>query len=309
MSLLAVANGVTGLVIRIKLLDSSQSFPKGLTGLTSASAGLNISAIADTEASTTSYTQGGSTIQTIATLGTYAAPSTSNCRFKEVDATNHPGVYEMQFANARFSVSGARSLLVSISGAVNLVQCDFVVQLTTFDLNSSVNAVGAAASVTGAVGSVTGNVGGITGVTLPAAVASPTNITAGTITTVTSLTNAPTAGDLTAVMKTSVQAAANAAVVALEPLSVTVAGYGAGQDPATLLAAALVSVAPAAGTWGEAMAFALAGIGKSKIVYAPPSGVNTNDGVLTVYAKDGTTVLKSFTGVNVDSSGNTTVRV
>ncbi len=45
------------------------------------------------------------------------------------------------------------------------------------------------------------------GVTLPTSVASPTNITAGTITTVTNLTNAPTSGDLTATMKTSVTTA------------------------------------------------------------------------------------------------------
>jgi hypothetical protein len=97
---------------------------------------------------------------------------------------------------------------------------------------------GAVGSVTGAVGSVTGNVGGnvvgsvasvtarvtantdqlagqtVTagaGVTFPTSVASPTNITAGTITTVTNLTNAPTAGDLTATMKTSVTTAATAA--------------------------------------------------------------------------------------------------
>ena len=48
-------------------------------------------------------------------------------------------------------------------------------------------------------------------VTLPGTVASTTNITAGTITTVTNLTNAPTAGDLTATMKTSVTTAATAA--------------------------------------------------------------------------------------------------
>jgi hypothetical protein len=42
------------------------------------------------------------------------------------------------------------------------------------------------------------------GVTFPTSVASPTNITAGTITTVTNLTNAPTAGDLTSTMKASV---------------------------------------------------------------------------------------------------------
>lgn len=49
-------------------------------------------------------------------------------------------------------------------------------------------------------------------VTFPnATLASTTNITAGTITTVTNLTNAPTAGDLTATMKTSVTTAATAA--------------------------------------------------------------------------------------------------
>lgn len=42
------------------------------------------------------------------------------------------------------------------------------------------------------------------GVTVPATIASATNITGGTITTVTNLTNAPTAGDLTAAMKASV---------------------------------------------------------------------------------------------------------
>jgi hypothetical protein len=43
--------------------------------------------------------------------------------------------------------------------------------------------------------------------------ATPTNITAGTITTVTNLTNAPTAGDFTSTMKTSLNAATPASVV------------------------------------------------------------------------------------------------
>jgi hypothetical protein len=46
---------------------------------------------------------------------------------------------------------------------------------------------------------------------IQAGLATPTNITAGTITTVTNLTNAPTNGDLTATMKTSVTTAATAA--------------------------------------------------------------------------------------------------
>ena len=102
--------------------------------------------------------------------------------------------------------------------------------------------------MTGAVGSVTGNVGGnvtgsvgtvaangITATSIAAdainaaavkadavtkiqnGLATPTNITAGTITTVTNLTNAPTNGDLTATMKTSAQTAAAAALTAYDP--------------------------------------------------------------------------------------------
>lgn len=61
---------------------------------------------------------------------------------------------------------------------------------------------------------------GFLAATFPASVASPTNITAGTITTVTNLTNAPTSGDLTATMKTSVTTAATAAT----PIAASVTG-------------------------------------------------------------------------------------
>lgn len=89
-----------------------------------------------------------------------------------------------------------------------------------------------AGTITTVSGNVTGSVGSVVGLTasnldaavssrmatytqptgflaatFPATVASTTNITAGTITTVTNLTNAPTSGDLTATMKASVSAA------------------------------------------------------------------------------------------------------
>jgi hypothetical protein len=59
------------------------------------------------------------------------------------------------------------------------------------------------------------------GVTLPASVASPTNITAGTITTVTNVTNAPTNGDLTATMKASINTEVDAALDTAIPGSPT----------------------------------------------------------------------------------------
>jgi hypothetical protein len=127
--LLDFINGQTSIILRVKIRNSSLSTGAGLTGLTSASTGLIISTIADTEPTATTYTQAGSTIDTITTLGTFGTITSGHCKFKEVDATNHKGIYEIQIANARYAVAGAKSLLVSISGAANAVECDVVVPL------------------------------------------------------------------------------------------------------------------------------------------------------------------------------------
>lgn len=195
-------NGATSNLIRVALKNSTTGAP--LTGLTSASSGLIIGTIADNEASATAYTVAGSTIETITTLGTFAAPTSTKARFKEVDATNHPGLYEIQIADARFAVSNARKLVVSLSGAANLLATDYEIALIFSDLYGSLLPVNTTQLAGQAVSAAAG-------VTFPSSVASPTNITAGTIATVTNLTNAPTSGDLTAAMKTSVQTAATAA--------------------------------------------------------------------------------------------------
>jgi hypothetical protein len=114
MSKLSFKNGQTSLMFRIRILDTTSVLGAGKTGLTFSSSGLIISTIADNEASATTYTQSGSTIETITTLGTFAAPTATKCRFKEVDPTNHPGLYEIQIADARWAVSGARSIIVSL---------------------------------------------------------------------------------------------------------------------------------------------------------------------------------------------------
>lgn len=105
----------------------------GLTGLTHNSSGLIISTIADNEASATSYVAASpNTIHTISALGTYAAPPASGCRFREVDATNHPGLYEFQFADARFAVSDAKKLVIAVSGASNLLDEHYEIDLVRF---------------------------------------------------------------------------------------------------------------------------------------------------------------------------------
>lgn len=131
-------------IIRVKLLDSSSTVGAGLTGLTSASSGLIIGTIANNEATTTVYTVASSNVETITTLGTYAAPTASKCRFKEVDSTNHKGIYELQFADARFSVASAQSLLISILGATNLAQYDCEIFLPRFDTQTATQSVAVA---------------------------------------------------------------------------------------------------------------------------------------------------------------------
>ncbi len=113
----------------LKRSDTGQ----GLTGLTEASAGLIISTICDIEATPTVYTQAATHIETIAALGTFQAPSASCCRFKEVDATNHKGLYEFQFADARFGVANAHSLVISVTGAALLLDTDYEIELVRYD--------------------------------------------------------------------------------------------------------------------------------------------------------------------------------
>lgn len=132
-------NGETSVRLRVTLYDSASPTGGGLTGLLFSTTGLIISTVCENEATATAYTAAGSTIETVTTLGTYAAPTATKCRFREVDATNHPGLYEIQLADARFAVSGARQLTISIT-APGMVQQDYKVQLLAVDLYDTVRA-------------------------------------------------------------------------------------------------------------------------------------------------------------------------
>ena len=115
--------GDTSVIGRVKLRKADTG--QGLTGLTSTSTGLIISTICDNEASVTNYTAAGSTIETITTLGTYATPTATKIRFKEVDATNLPGTYEFHIADARLAVASSKVLRISFIGAANLLEKEY----------------------------------------------------------------------------------------------------------------------------------------------------------------------------------------
>jgi hypothetical protein len=126
----------TSNIVRFVIKKASDGTP--LTGMTIASAGLIISTICDNEATAAAYTQAGGTLQTIATLGTFAAPSANNCRFKEVDSTNHPGLYEFQFLDARFAITGAKSLIITVSGFTGILVTDYEIELVRYDPQDAV---------------------------------------------------------------------------------------------------------------------------------------------------------------------------
>jgi hypothetical protein len=138
--LIGYKRGQGSIIVRVKILNSSVATGAGLTGLSSTSSGLIISTIADTESTATAYTVAASNVETITTNGTYSAPTASKCRFKEVDSTNHKGVYEIQIADARYNVSSAKSLLISISGATNAAETDVVIPLRDLDPYDAVRA-------------------------------------------------------------------------------------------------------------------------------------------------------------------------
>lgn len=130
--------------------------------------------------------------------------------------TNAPGAGDFT-ATMKTSIGTAvaASAVASVTGAVGSVTGNVGGNVT----GSVGSVVGAVASVTARVTANTDQLAGQTvtaaaGVTFPTSVASPTNITAGTITTVTNLTNAATAGDFTSTMKTSIGTAVAASAVA-----------------------------------------------------------------------------------------------
>lgn len=107
--------GTASVILRVLVRDATTLARK--TGLTSATAGLVIGTVCDVEAASTKYRASSGEIDSVTVLGTYEPPVANHCRFRELDPTNHPGIYEVHLNNLRYNVSGARTLRVTVSGA------------------------------------------------------------------------------------------------------------------------------------------------------------------------------------------------
>jgi hypothetical protein len=128
MSMLQRLVGSQNLCIPIWLADGSSTTGAGKTGLTGSSSGLIIAVRADGAATPTVYSAASANIDTIATIGTYAAPTTGHCRFGQVDATNEPGSYELQFSNTVFASGTWLKITVQAPGSSVPVQ-QFMIDL------------------------------------------------------------------------------------------------------------------------------------------------------------------------------------
>ncbi len=192
---LKLKRGTTGKIIRVFLQDSSKSDGSGLTGLLFNSSGLNCY-----------YIKEGGTSATQVTLASGTVGTWSSGGFKEIDSTNLPGWYELGLPDAMLSTGN--STIGHLKGATNLVPCPFEIELDAVDYQDAI-AFG--------LSRLDAAISGIA-----------TSVWAFGARTLTSY------GTLVSDVATAVWGAASRTLTAFG-LNVTVGGYAAGQDPATLV--------------------------------------------------------------------------
>lgn len=129
------ARGSTGRIAWVFLPDSSSTVGAGKTALTNASVGLNITLRREKAAAVVTYT--GGNIGTIVTLGTWVDPGAGKANFKEVDATNLPGIYEVHFVDLQFVVGDNSRWLGGMVQATGIAPSPFELELDGADLQNA----------------------------------------------------------------------------------------------------------------------------------------------------------------------------
>lgn len=121
MAKLSLLAGSTSVSVQVFIQDSSVSTGAGLTGLAYNTASL-----------VASYVQpaGSRTAITLATLAA-ANSAWSSGGFKEIDATNCPGLYRLDIPNA--ALTGATHVTIHLKGAASMVPCLLEVELVAYN--------------------------------------------------------------------------------------------------------------------------------------------------------------------------------
>lgn len=121
-----IERGATSVIRHVFIQNSGETDGSGLTALAHDTASLAGLYIRD------GGTLATLTFETIAALGTYAAPtSNAHIRIKLLHDTNAPGMYELQFHNDWFNATGdKRTLTGMLFGAANMAALPFEFQLS-----------------------------------------------------------------------------------------------------------------------------------------------------------------------------------
>lgn len=118
--------GAVSEIWQIFIRDSSSTTGGGLTGLTNASSGL-----------TAYYHRDTDTTATAIALVTMTAGTFTSSGFKEIDATNMPGWYQLCPPNAALA-AGAKSCGVHLKGVTNMAPLPIEVQLLAVNVDDAV---------------------------------------------------------------------------------------------------------------------------------------------------------------------------
>jgi hypothetical protein len=125
MAKLAVKRASTSKLVRVFIQDSSQTDGRGLTGLLFNSASL-----------VAYYSKEGQSGATAITLATMTVGTWASGGFKEVDATNMPGLYELGLPDA--ALSTGNSVVVMLKGATSMVPVVLEIELDAYDPQDAV---------------------------------------------------------------------------------------------------------------------------------------------------------------------------
>jgi hypothetical protein len=134
--------GITSVCLQFIIRQTSGLVMSG-ANLNNTTAGFTIGTLALGEATGTSYV-GGTSLDAVSTIGSYAAPAGGHANFSPVDPTNAKGLdgwFELQLADARFGYStggGAKAkwLIVNWSGA-NTASDGIIIRLPLTDVDDA----------------------------------------------------------------------------------------------------------------------------------------------------------------------------
>jgi hypothetical protein len=122
---LQLKKGSADVTVLIFVQDSSSTTGAGLTGLVYDSSGLACY-----------YARPGAVAAALTLATQTVTGAHADGGFAEVDSTNMPGVYRLDFSDA-IVASGVNSVIVYLQGASNMAPCVLEIQLTGIDVNDA----------------------------------------------------------------------------------------------------------------------------------------------------------------------------